>query len=561
MNIKTYIGVTIGPIVKTIENAKETGELWGSSYIFSYMMKKIIGDLIKNKDRKKRFIVPYVDDEINEDGKNIFGEGNEVGIFHDRFIFESNKEKNDFEEVCGSIKDAKSEFAKDIIKELKNTDVKVDEEKIKDYVEDFFKIYTVEVKVDLCKENIIKKVSNCIDALELREKFVSKESSNYLSIILKNKYIRQSFLAKDAYGETENGEIKKGKYPSLIKIAMSEFNLSGEYNSNEEIKKYIQSCQFKNRNKLKKYHEYVALVQVDGDSIGKVISNFKKHEEYKKFSYKLLNYSKESHKVIKEYDGFTVYAGGDDLLFIAPIVNINSENKCKNIFQLFDNLSEKFHNNFEEYIKKDVKPTISIGAAIVHNKFPLYFALEEARNLLFNKAKNFKDGDNEKNAVAFKVIKNSGESFESVLGKESDLYKNFKEMFNLVYEEEMHDDEKKSLNQIHIKVLQDKVLLNQIIYNKEMIENYFNNNFNEEIHKKDEMKKFIRTVIDFVSSNCNDQENNTREYNDMEKESYINSIYSCLKLIRFMSEKSELGQVSKKGENDDKILSKTKTNR
>ena len=555
MNIKTYIGVTIGPIVKTIENAKETGELWGSSYIFSYMMKKIIGDLIKNEDRKKRFIVPYVED------KTIFGKTNEVGIFHDRFIFESNKEKNDFEEVCRAIKDAKSDFAKDLIKELKNTDVKVDEEKIKDYVEDFFKIYTVEVKVDLCKENIIKKVSNCLDALELREKFVSKESSNYISIILRNRYIRESFLAKDAYGETENGEIKKGKYPSLIKIAMSEFNLSDKYNSNEEIKKYIQSGKFKNRDKLKKYNEYVALVQVDGDSIGKVISNLKEHEDYKKFSHKLLKYSQDSHKIIKEYGGFTIYAGGDDLLFIAPIVNINSENKCKNIFQLFDSLSEEFHNNFKEYIEKDVRPTISIGAAVVHNKFPLYFALEEARNLLFNKAKHFKDGDNEKNAVAFKVIKNSGESFESVLGKESDLYKNFKKMFNLVYEEERHDDEKKSLNQIHIKVLQDKVLLSQIICNKEMIENYFNNNFNEEIHKKDEMKKFIRTVIDFVSSNCNTQENNNREYNDMEKEYDINSIYACLKLIRFMNEKSELGQASKKGENDGKILSEVKTNR
>ena len=147
------------------------------------------------------------------------------------------------------------------------------------------------------------------------------------------------------------------------------------------------------------------------------------------------------------------------------------------------------------------------------------------------------------------------------MGKESDLYKNFKKMFNLVYEEERHDDEKKSLNQIHIKVLQDKVLLSQIICNKEMIENYFNNNFNEEIHKKDEMKKFIRTVIDFVSSNCNTQENNNREYNDMEKEYDINSIYACLKLIRFMNEKSELGQASKKGENDGKILSEVKTNR
>ncbi|MFK5976152.1 MAG: type III-B CRISPR-associated protein Cas10/Cmr2 [Sulfurovum sp.] len=73
-----YIALTIGPIYKTLQNAKKTRELWGGSYIFSYIMKEIIRPF---KDRE--FIVPYVKDET------LFDTGKGVGLFHDRFIFEA----------------------------------------------------------------------------------------------------------------------------------------------------------------------------------------------------------------------------------------------------------------------------------------------------------------------------------------------------------------------------------------------------------------------------------------------------------------------------------------
>jgi len=38
----TYIALTIGPIYKTLSSAKKTRELWGGSYLFSYIMKQII---------------------------------------------------------------------------------------------------------------------------------------------------------------------------------------------------------------------------------------------------------------------------------------------------------------------------------------------------------------------------------------------------------------------------------------------------------------------------------------------------------------------------------------
>ena len=73
-----YIALTIGPIYKTLQNAKKPKELFSSSYIFSYIMREIISDF---KDRK--FITPYIEEP------SVFDENLKVGLFHDRFIFES----------------------------------------------------------------------------------------------------------------------------------------------------------------------------------------------------------------------------------------------------------------------------------------------------------------------------------------------------------------------------------------------------------------------------------------------------------------------------------------
>ncbi|MCS4521186.1 type III-B CRISPR-associated protein Cas10/Cmr2 [Clostridium botulinum] len=206
---------------------------------------------------------------------------------------------------------------------------------------------------------------------------------------LKEQDFKKHFLSKDAYGE--NG--KDGDYPSLFKIALDETYNNEFPNEDEKIKEELK--QMGERKRLKA-NEYVAIVQADGDSMGRVIEKFKIHNDreniyvdYKDFSSKLLEYDKNSHEKIKKYGGFTIYAGGDDLLFIAPVITKNKNN----IFQLIDALSGLFDNEFKH---EEEKPTTSFGIAIVHHKFPLYYALDEARDLLFNKAKNYKFNGEEK---------------------------------------------------------------------------------------------------------------------------------------------------------------------
>lgn len=523
-NENTYIGLTIGPIFKTINYAKQTGELWGSSYVFSYLMKNIIREL--EKCIMDRFIVPYVGNE------DIFKNPTGVGLFHDRFIFKSNE--GDFEKVRNAVEKVKGDFTAELLQELNSINTcAIDENKLKEYIDSYFKIFFLEVEVNPNDENekdrnIILKVSKYLDAVELKEQFIDKEDVNYLFRLLANEKIKHSFLAKDAYGEY------KDYYPSLLNIALSELGIDKLPREDSEVKEYIKENY--DGVSLKKAHEYVALVQADGDSIGKVIRNIEldnedKFKNYRKFSKCLLNYAQEAYEKIQSYGGFTVFAGGDDLLFIAPIIN---RNKDENIFTLIDDLSKCFNEKLKEYNRE--KPTTSFGISIIHHKYPLYFAIEESRNLL-GQAKNFSVKKNgkcqEKNAIAFKVIKSSGESFETVLGKEVDSYEKFRNILDRVFQSAKDTELEKYLKSVHIKLWNDKVIINKIGNNKELLKNYFDNNFNETFHNDTEIKEYIKLIVKFIYSVYNENEEN-----HISDDICAKRIYSCLKFIRFMDEES-----------------------
>lgn len=515
----TYIGLTIGPIFKTIDCAKETGELWGSSYMFSYIMKNIIHKLIEDTSIKDGFIVPYVNKE------EIFNTSTEVGLFHDRFIFKSNE--GDFKKVSLVVKEVTDCFKKNVFDQLEKIhEGKVSQDLVYEYIDNYLKIYFLEVEVKP-NDNIILTVSKYLDALELREYFVDKEENPYLFEILKNKAVKNGFLSEDAYGKG----VKKEGYPSLLNIALAGLKDENLPMEDSEIIDYLKKI-YKEYN-FKKAHEYVALVQADGDSIGEVIKKLKidedgKFESYKNFSKKLLDYAKEANNAIKEYGGFSIFAGGDDLLFIAPVISRN-----KNIFNLIDDLSKCFNGKFE---KEEKKPTTSFGVSIIHHKFPLYYAIEEARNLL-SEAKNFKTKKGKKNAIAFKVIKSSGESFKTIFRKDNC---GCKEKFTSLLSETFRLDEDKKLNNclksIHIKLWNDKAIINKIGTNENMLENYFYNNFNEEVHKNSKVKEYISIIVKFISTVYS---SNEKVQND-DGNYCINLIYSCLKFVRFMDEKSEL---------------------
>jgi len=239
--------------------------------------------------------------------------------------------------------------------------------------------------------------------------------------------------------------------------------------------------------------------------MGEVIKSLNTTKDFQNFSKSLFEYGKSSVDIIKEYGGETIFAGGDDLLFFAPVVNGD-----KTIFDLCHDLSE----NFNDKIKND-KTTLSFGVSINYHKYPLYEALENSRKLLFADAKS-----GEKNAIAYSVTKHSGQTFKAVINKgDIELYEYFRLLVSNIKGGEGVDN---FLHSMHHKIDLYKDLIKTIAKDKEHLKNFFENNFNEDVHKS--YKEFFELLAEYmyiVFSNLTEKE-------------AIETIYATLRFVKFI---------------------------
>jgi CRISPR-associated protein Cmr2 len=487
--------------------AKRTNELWGASYIFSYMMKRIINEFRKDRE----FIVPYA---ARGDNK-FYNCGNGVGLFHDRLIFKS--EEGDFEKLGVFIDKLLDEIAFRMTANISEVKKKnINQIDVYEYIKKYFLIYYIEKTEEELGEvkNPILKMSKYLDAVELRETFVEKEIINYLSLFLDNEVIKKSFLMVDALGETEK------KIPSLIEIATRELTKDHkEFNDIKDEESLIKEIEnhLKREDKLdqfKKIHKYIAIVQADGDFMSILIKSLEKNQ-VQAFSKDLMTFAYESNKIIQKFEGKTIYAGGDDLLFFAPIIY-----KGETIFERLDKICKEFNEIFEKYMKHlDKKPSLSFGVSISYYKYPLYEALDEAGKLLFEQAKKATIKEQEKNAIAFKVLKHSGQFFTATFNKDSETYKIFKG----ITKKYLND---RFLTSVNTRLDIDKKIIEKIGTDKERLSNYFKNNFDESIHDKEEIKDYIEKVKKLIFI----------VFDEFDKEQ-SEIIFSILKFVQFINEK------------------------
>lgn len=424
-----YIALTIGPIYKTLKNAKKPKELFASSYIFSYIMKNIIKEF---KDRT--FITPYI-----KDG-SIFYENSPVGLFHDRFIFESiDGDLSKLEMIIINV-------CNDIASQLR-----LEHHQVKEYLQ----IHYFEKELDNSKNPILE-LTPYLDTKELF--FQISQDETFAKSLRRKK------------GDDDN------------------FLTAGK-NIIDDLKKLS-------------HNNYYCVVHADGDNMSKAIEDKNKIENVSK---NLFEYCKESNKLIKDFGGQTIYAGGDDLLFFAPVLN---KDKNKTIFELCEKISNIFNT-------KIPSATLSFGISINYVKFPLYEAVENSRELLFAKAKN-----DQRNNIAFNVTKHSGQSFETIINKSNkEVYDNF-----LVFTSNIKggEDMDNFLHSIHHKIDTYKTTINLIANNKEKLQNFFDNYFNESIHK--EYKSFFESLIDFIYV----------VYQDKTIKNKLELIYATLRFVKFV---------------------------
>ncbi len=171
---------------------------------------------------------------------------------------------------------------------------------------------------------------------------------------------------------------------------------------------------------------YYAVLQMDGDNMGILLSGVKDQAEHKAISGGLSAFSRDlAPRIVEErYPARLVYAGGDDVLAFAPLARDAAEaGEPGHILELADELqlhySERVRQSLnppgdkeqvagsvegQAYTKRLAGITASIGIAIGHHYTSLSYVLRAAREAESTAKKRYG-----KNALVVTIIRRSGE--------------------------------------------------------------------------------------------------------------------------------------------------------
>lgn len=378
-----YTAINIGPVVKTLSLARRPRELWSASYLFSFLMEYIVDEA----DKRGEIIAP-------KEWNNVVADDNlPVGLYPDRIYIRPNE---------GVVAD-------DILKPACDRFCKC-----LGVTSSYFNLMHT-----TCDGNseveAVTELNRRLDLLELCVQAPDSDPQEEIMGIIQEG--KSSSLYKCAVGDDKDFSVE-----TLAEISAAQLKMV----VNEDIWMKYSSEARKDDGKGEPYsvlgddvmsfHRYFCVVQADGDNMGKTLTNESlKDGSISKISEALWKFGVKATAEITEYAGMPIYAGGDDLLFLAPVRGKGSVS----IFELLDRLEGCFQvvrDACKESLPElddDLLPSLSFGVSICYYKHPLYEALESARHLLFDVAK----GVDDKKAVAWKLEKHSGESFDACFSR------------------------------------------------------------------------------------------------------------------------------------------------
>ncbi len=372
-----YIAINIGPIVDTLSMVRRPRHLWSASYLFSHLMSVIITEATKECN-KLTLVSPatITDDKVatNAESKAV------VGLYPDRAFFQSKGVLSD-DVISKIISNSYQSFYED----LKKNTPKDKREKLvsTDELKGYINIMGVQYDSNSESEAIIE-LNKQLDALELAVRQQPHSIDKILDLITPH----------DGWSTSS----------PLFSVAKGR-------NSMFKIKTIEEVAQAQGEVKFS-HHRYFCVVQADGDSMGGVIKNLQEGK-LTDLSKELIDFGKAASGLIENAGGIPIYAGGDDLLFIAPI----KTNGGATIFDLINEIDVKYKKVQDEADKLQkptdkVQTSMSYGVAMSFQKHPLYEVQATARHLLFDVAK--KSG---KNCISLELRKHSGSSLQLTLSK------------------------------------------------------------------------------------------------------------------------------------------------
>ena len=490
----TYTAITIGPIYDTISLTSSPAGLWAASYIFSHISRRLCELIVSEKlaVTEEDILSPYFS------GENQTIDG--IGRYPDRIVFKPADEQKVLERVQKLFDQIAGEIAGAV------------DEKSVDWFKQYLQMHAICFNSN---ETPILDCSQYLDAIEQEKTYPTGVKANPLNNMFestdKNAQIRERI--RDKFCDRK-WPFKSGQYT--------------DGNGNERMPDMddITGRRTETARPRKKINSYYAIVQSDGDKFGAYIKGCKERcESERDFSKKCLNCCSTAANLVQEYGGVTIYAGGDDLLFLAPLTaKIMQKDGTiidgdRNIFDLLVDLRSAFN---KEFGKGNGAPTISFGVAIRYYKYPLYEAFDEAYKMLFDQAKC------NRNAAAISMQKHSGKALEFVLEKfkNTSLTKHLQALIRQQTDGEV-------LSSIREKLWKFEPVFSQALsLGSAALENVFNNIFDSDLHKK------YQADLDSVRELLIVLQDENKEDKNREK---LQRLDSLLRFVKFWGEEGDEG--------------------
>jgi CRISPR-associated protein Cmr2 len=611
-----YFAVSLGPIYNTIKQARKTRELWVASYLFSFLMKQLNEHL--GADAGCRVLSPVAPPpEQALYGAGVFPDRMYGAMESDNRQHLTNAIASAIADVRtategygapAGFRGDHGRFAGDVISEA--------------FWEKYFRIVHVVVPAKDYEEtdaNLLFDLNERLDSLELQPRFFAEEpNANGLSYLLEHPY--RTRLAKEGLPRLEKGayralthdikdlerfpstaevgslqlhQIAPAAYAALLKEAehqvtaeRTESKKHQEENDdqageNDDILRRFYALIDNPRAKLSEdvltahpeaagqltelhdsaqpYHKYYCIVHADGDNFGNTIKELGSDTKaVAAFSAKLTDYAVRVVDTINDYGGKPVYVGGDDLLFLAPVVS-NVKGQARTVFDLIAHLDQDFATlNLGADLPKAKQPTMSYGLTVSYYKFPLFEALQLSYEQLFYRAKKTSwQRQGIKNTVAFRLLKHSGSYFEGLLHKpllghfNNELARAF--ISPLVSSSSSPNQKAKFLSSFAFKLRELEDLLvettngatsysppqpNQPPPPEDNVDYFFENYFNEPLHRR--YKRERNLVKEFVRHAYSSPAEIEQEYPDPPYDLRVtDNFYAIIRLLDFMTPKTK----------------------
>ena len=550
-----YLALTIGPIYKTMSQARKTRELWSASFSFSLLMKYLIDEFSKHG-------------ELLSPSPNVKLPLHGAGVYPDRCYIKLNKAMTETE-INNNKEIALKEFS--LATGYNPNELA------------YFQIYVVQKEI-AC--NPIKSLNVILDGLELSKKYFSIKTFD-INYYWNTQSVSPEFfqnLYEKGYGDDEilppilvkySGAKSKTfkRFKSIPEISTTELEKqhpseywnalgiqylktsNGEINfeqlaqnkEDEQIEDNIINAlksEFKDNFKFR--HKYFTIVQADGDNVGSLIGEIEKNNgDIMSFSNALNEFVSSAAGELKKYGAFPIYMGGDDLLFFAPLTNDKYEFEGldfrelfppeknekyrvngNNVFFLMTRLNFMFKEKLAPIVNKYMKDktvSLSFGLSVGYYKKPMNEILAESYELLFYNAKKQPC----KNYIALKLEKHSGQSLDFGFTQNTPLYYYF---LNLCTESKGKDEN--FLNSVMFKINNQKKIIIELANDVNKLKYFFDENFNEASHKN--YQAFFEAVRHIIHETFS-WFAHEKPVDENHEDKRISRIYSCLRFVQFLN--------------------------